>query len=289
MTEEHDSKQPNWSLEEVDATIRTYLRMLQQEVEHVHYVKSHANSQLIPLLNNRSKAAVEKKHQNISAILTELNLPYIDGYKPLRNVQNMLREKVIETLDRHLELHDSLKKVAINEVQPPISQNILNSMVPAPEFEARKEYGKVRDSGMTATGRFIDYVELEARNSSLGLAGEEFVIRFEIERLSRAGQERLASKIEHVSKTKGDGYGFDILSFDTDGRERLIEVKTTKFGIHMPFYLSMNELSVSRAEREKYQLFRVFNFRDSPKMFRLEGAIDANVNLEPTQYLGRVR
>lgn len=74
------------------------------------------------------------------------------------------------------------------------------------------------------------FIEREARNRSLGLAGEELVIQFEQERLIRAGCERLAARIEHTSRVRGDHEGYDILSFETDGAERLIEVKTTKYG-----------------------------------------------------------
>lgn len=65
-------------------------------------------------------------------------------------------------------------------------------------------------------------------------AGAEFVVRYEIARLSRENQERLAGKVERVSNTRGDGLGYDVLSFDGDGKERLIEVKTTRYGASTP-------------------------------------------------------
>ena len=76
----------------------------------------------------------------------------------------------------------------------------------------------------------VDYLAIEAANRSLGPAGEEFVLRFEVARLVRAGQERLAVMVELVSETRGDGLGYDVLSFEISGRERLIEVKTTSYG-----------------------------------------------------------
>ena len=41
---------------------------------------------------------------------------------------------------------------------------------------------------------------------------------------------RLAARVDRVSETRGDGLGYDVLSFETSGRERLIEVKTTNYG-----------------------------------------------------------
>jgi hypothetical protein len=51
---------------------------------------------------------------------------------------------------------------------------------------------------------------------------------FEHKRLWQAGRKDLANRIEHVANSKGDYLGFDILSFEADEREKLIEVKTTR-------------------------------------------------------------
>jgi hypothetical protein len=91
----------------------------------------------------------------------------------------------------------------------------------------------------------VDYIEREARNSSLGLAGEKLIVAYEQWRLSVAGKEHLAGKVEHVSVTKGDGYGFDILSFEQSGKERFIEVKTTSFAKETPFFVTRNELGLA--------------------------------------------
>lgn len=69
-----------------------------------------------------------------------------------------------------------------------------------------------------------DYLVIESRNLSLGQSGEEFVFRYEQWRLAHMGKSELADRVEHVSLTKGDGLGYDILSFDANGRERFIEV-----------------------------------------------------------------
>jgi hypothetical protein len=125
-------------------------------------------------------------------------------------------------------------------------------------------------------------------NSALGRAGELFVVGFERVRLERAGQGRLATQVEHVAATQGDGLGFDVLSFEADGRERFIEVKTTSFGAFTPFFVSPNELAVSQRTANQYSLYRLFAFRKDPKLFALPGALDQNCVLEPAQYLAQV-
>lgn len=129
-----------------------------------------------------------------------------------------------------------------------------------------------------------NYLELEARNRSLGLAGEELALRFERERLFRIGAPRLASRIQHISQTKGDHLGYDILSFEPDGRERLIEVKTTCFGASTPFFASRNEVTVSQTRDEHYQLYRVFAFSSQPRLFALRGSLRKTCRLDPFTY-----
>lgn len=134
--------------------------------------------------------------------------------------------------------------------------------------------------------RSTNYLEREARNRSLGLAGEEFVLNYERARLIHAGREKLAARIEHTSVVRGDHEGYDILSFEDSGAERLIEVKTTKYGKDTPFFLSRNEVAVSGRESERYFLYRMFAFRDAPGMYSLTGAMDKACELSPTTFLG---
>lgn len=125
---------------------------------------------------------------------------------------------------------------------------------------------------------------MEARNRALGLAGEELVLSFERERLDRAGKGAYAGQVEHVSRTRGDGAGFDILSFETDGRERFIEVKTTAFAKSSPFYISRNEVAFSDEHADRYRLYRLFEFRDAPRMFEVAGSMKQRLVLNPVTY-----
>jgi hypothetical protein len=130
-----------------------------------------------------------------------------------------------------------------------------------------------------------NYVEREARNRSLGLAGELFVINYERARLIHAGNERLAARIEHTAKVRGDYVGYDILSFDENGAERLIEVKTTKYGRETPFFVSANEALTSAKHAVHYHLYRLFSFREAPGLYMLPGPIGETCHLSAATYL----
>jgi hypothetical protein len=259
--------------------------MLTKELSGTHYNKAEHNRNLQKLLKNRSRGAIEKKHQNISAVLIEFGYPYIDGYKPLPNFQRSLLPDVVqERLDYALNLHRATEAAVEKPAEAaPLVSDLLSIVVPPPVIEDEKP--SMHDRPARAKKAVLrNYLEIEARNRSLGQAGEELVLRFEHERLWRAGKQGLADRIKHVAKTEGDGLGYDILSFETSGRERLIEVKTTRFGSMTPFFASRNELNISESREQEYQLYRLFGFNRQPQLFMLVGSLRQTCKLDPIQY-----
>lgn len=273
-----------WSREEVEAAVADYFAMLAAEMRGEPFNKAEHNRQLQRILTNRTRGSIERKHQNISAVLIDLGYPYVDGYKPLGNYQELLREVIEARLNVSVDLNQIVgMRVESPAVAVPPLQDLLSIQVPPPvrEEETQALYERPRS---IRTGVRRNFLEIEARNRSLGRAGEELVIKFEHERLWRAGQTRLADRIECVAETKGDHLGYDILSFETDGRERFIEVKTTRFGALTPFFASRNEVNVSTTEEARYQLYRLFHFEKQPKLFILPGALGVSCVLEASQY-----
>ena len=272
----------DWSRSEVEATVRDYLDMLARELRGEGFIKAAHNRALCERLDGRSRGAVERKHQNISAVLIALGFPSIDGYKPLGNVQALLRDIVREHL---AELVD-LVAPDVEEPQSPVAlDDVLSILVDPPQptipemHQPRLEYaipGPERGA--------VDYLRQEARNRSLGDAGEAIVMDYERLRLQRAGKDHLARTIEQVSKTVGDRAGYDIRSYDASGRDQFIEVKTTRYGRHTPFYISDGEVRFSSAHAEAYQLYRVFGFRKRPRLFTLPGEVGRHVRLQAISY-----
>ena len=279
---------PNdWSRDEVEATVADYFAMLGAELAGVPYNKAAHRRTLVGRLSGRSEQSVEFKHTNISAVLIELGFPYISGYKPRFNYQRLLFEVVADRLAEA----DELQKLAAADADQPIVVpevgDVLAVLTEAPHLPLRDEVPKAREP--LAPRRGVNYLEREARNRSLGMAGELFALTFERARLIAAGHERLASRIEHTSQRSGDGAGFDILSFETSGRERLIEVKTTKYGRETPFFVSRNEVATSESRSGQFQLYRLFSFRDSPALFTLPGALSESCRLTASSFLATVR
>ena len=283
------SRETPWSTSEVEAIVATYRQMLVAELSGQHYNKRELNRALTTRLDGRSAGAIEFKHANISAVLRDANCPYVDGYKPRSNYQQSLVE-VVEELLLSNELVDRAARLAADLPVVDTTGAVDERIIVEPPQTIPPQRG-VREPHALYSVRpqKRDYLARETRNRELGLAGENLVIRFEQHRLINAGQEKLAERVEHVAITRGDGLGFDIHSFEPDGRDRLIEVKTTAFAKESAFFITPNELDCSRVHSDHYHLFRLFNFRKGPKLFCLKGDLREQLWLEPDSYRAGVR
>jgi len=272
-----------WSIEEVEAIVADHLQMLTLELTGQSFSKTEHRRRLQARLNGRPEASIEFKHCNISAVLVHLGIPYIRGYKPRSNYQAMLVEVVTEQLKQRSMLDQAALAAVQLPAVTPLGGNFANTLTPAPVRQLRAAEPQPEWQWNTP-GIKRDYLEREAQNQSLGLAGEEFVLQFEHWRLNALGQSKLADKVEHVAQSKGDGLGYDVLSFEPDGRERFIEVKTTAFGKDTPFFVSKNELAFSRVAAQQFHLYRLFEFRKQPRLFDLEGEVSNHCLLDPVSF-----
>ena len=82
-----------WSSWEIDAIVADYFDMLADEVAGRTLNKSEHRRALQALIG-RDPGSIERKHQNISAVLERLGVPFIRGYKPLAHFQNSLLDAV---------------------------------------------------------------------------------------------------------------------------------------------------------------------------------------------------
>jgi hypothetical protein len=73
---------------EVSLIVADYFDMLRLDLAGQEFVKAERNRALQERLNGRNRISIEFKHQNISAVLLDLELPYLNGYTPVfRNVR----------------------------------------------------------------------------------------------------------------------------------------------------------------------------------------------------------
>jgi hypothetical protein len=84
--EGQDQAGKDWSEAEVGLIVADYFDMLRSDLLGLAYSKAAHRIALRPRLPGRSDGTVQFKHQNISAVLVGLGLPYVKGYKPRGNL-----------------------------------------------------------------------------------------------------------------------------------------------------------------------------------------------------------
>lgn len=271
----------DWTADEIVVLVGSYFLMLAEELAGRDYNKSEYRRGVITAIG-RKPGSVERKLQNVSGILDEIGVPWIQGYKPLPHYQDALVAVVEQQLFQHPELlaaTGSGPLLVRDEddvlVSPPASMNRDPEQRPA---AIRRLIGK------------FDPAERDARNRDLGRAGEEFVVGFERRRLEKAGKPNLAKDVRWVSDLDGDGYGYDVQSFDVDsGEPRLLEIKTTCGNQRTPFWMTSRECDVAAEHGGIYRVRRVFHFRNKAKMFDIVPPLEKGLRLEPTTFMATPR
>lgn len=124
--------------------------------------------------------------------------------------------------------------------------------------EQGEDKSKVTETHMRKT----DFLKLNEIKKQIGDIGEQIVLLYEQQRLINSNKAELAKKIEHSSAIKGDGLGYDLISYEVSGDKIYIEVKATRQNTSGNFYLSKKEKQVAQdlyEKGEKYKIYRVFN------------------------------
>lgn len=151
--------------------------------------------------------------------------------------------------------------------------NLKEEIISIPEFQNLEEINstdlQTKSEDVNFTPRVINYIQNNIENKRIGDLGEIWVLKHERNFLEENGKSKLASKVKHVAKDKGDGLGYDILSFELDGNEKFIEVKTTKGRKNSTFFITRNELEKSKLEKNRYFLYRVYEFNEEKETARL--------------------
>jgi hypothetical protein len=265
-----------WSDWEVDAIVADYFAMLNDEITGAYFNKSE-HRRALEGLTKRQPGSIERKHQNISAVLERLGLPFVRGYKPLAHFQNAL----LDAVERYLASKD-LPIFEFTASTPNLLAESPNLWIgPAPEVNPNDDEEPER---LRQLVRKFDPAERDARNRSLGKLGEELVFLHEQHWLKAHGQVDLARKVEWTAEVHGDGAGYDIRSFDLNGSERLIEVKTTNGPAKTPFFLSENERAFSTERPDAFRLLRLYSFAAKPSAFELRPPLSERLALSATNY-----
>lgn len=254
----------NWTSAELDAIVTDYFAMLRDEIRGVSYNKTEHRRELKRIVD-RSDGSIEFKHCNITAVLEELGVTGIAGYKRRDNYQRA----ILDAIARHLDVTGARDLTLVPEAR---ADSLVLVDAPIPSLR-----NAPRRPGLDEIVRRFDPVERDMRNRELGLAGERMVLDHERRWLAERGRGDLAERVRHVSVEVGDGLGYDIESFTLEGARKPIEVKTTRGGATTPFFMSRNERDRAEELADSYHLYRVHRFGPEPALFTLRPPLERGV------------
>lgn len=144
-------------------------------------------------------------------------------------------------------------------------------------------YDSIPETKKDFKGVDVDFQGKAKEQKDVGNKGETLVKQREIEFLKENNLHNKASLVEIVR----DGKGYDVFSFDEFGNEKFIEVKTTIGNEYSPFFLSENEIDFMRLNKNKYCIYRVYNFDEEnnfAEFYELSGDIESQLMMKPIQY-----
>jgi len=285
----------DWTEIEIKETVADYFAMLVDDIAGRSYNKAEHNRALHAAIG-RSRGSIEFKHRNISAVLKLLGQPVVTGYLPAWNYQEALVDAVRHWLDSNPDWMPIPQWRTANSVAEDGAEIGNGAVLPdAPQLwfgpppSQLNEPPPLDPAIIAELGKRYDVAERDARNRALGTAGEELVLDFERTNLMAAGRNDLARKVRWTSREDGDGFGYDISSYELDGRTRLLEIKTTNGWERTPFHISRNECRVAESRREEWHLVRLYDFARKPRAFTLRPPLEAHLNLAPTSFLAQLR
>lgn len=267
-----DPKGTPWKADEIALIVADYFEMLQLDAAGQNFVKAHRNAEL-QRLTGRTRTSIEMKHQNISAVLLKLGVPWLRGYAPLANYQ----EALVAEVEKRIVANPALLALEVATKRPSLEDGAQLFLEAPPELSKEE---KTPDFLKRLIRKF-DPATRDEKNRSLGRAGEEAVVMSEQSRLKAEGRGDLARKVRWVADIDGDGAGYDVLSFHSDGREALLEVKTTNGGRTTPFFLSENERSLSEERADAFQIVRLYDFSRSVRGFTVMPPLESSLVLDP--------
>jgi hypothetical protein len=181
--------------------------------------------------------------------------------------------------------YDKKHKKQKEDLVPPFPDSALVYPIEVPD-DIDEDFVYDHPTAKQHNKTLLDYTKRTIRNKAIGDRGEKIVFDSEIKRVAGFPKCK-GKKVDWVSK-RTDGYGFDIISFDEQGKEIQIEVKSTtqRFG-KAELYLTRFEYDIAE-QQSNYQIYYVFEVESiTPKIWKIAKPFHPNkkgIHLIPCAY-----
>ena len=206
--------------------------------------------------------------------------------------QNFVGEVSVE--EDEIEQDEKKEIVALTYKYEVDSLKITMTEIPSFTKLLSKPSKKVKAVNLTVSAKNMNRI-LDNKKIK-GTRGEEIIMKAEREKLLKLKRPDLAERVQWKSR-EVDGLGYDIESYETDDdgkNERIIfiEVKSTSEDKLSPFFVSQNEINVSKEKGDNYYIYRVYDLKPNNKcigFYRICGDIEQNFDLTPQVYMAKVK
>lgn len=145
----------------------------------------------------------------------------------------------------------------------------------------RKQYIRKSD--------FESYIKDYQKKLDNGYIAEGLVYEYEKEKLINLGRKDLSEKVVWISREYGDGFGYDIKSYEVEEnkvKEIYIEVKSSSSGLSGDFEMSSNEykFAMEHADDNSFRIYRISK-RDGKNIgYIIENNLVDDFIIEPSSY-----
>lgn len=138
------------------------------------------------------------------------------------------------------------------------------------EIDSAQGLSKTERKRALSKTKIIDFEKENKKHRRLGERGEVIVLNAERDSLKEKDKAVLVNGIRQISK-ENTSAGYDILSFEEDGRNKYIEVKSTNNSPSSKanFLITINEYEKAK-DLKNFYIYIVFNVKSkNPKIWRL--------------------
>jgi MrcB-like, N-terminal domain/Domain of unknown function (DUF3883) len=199
------------------------------------------------------------------------------------NLENLPTDDILKKdYSEYLKLYDTMSEsLLLAEVDDYVLETIKvpDTQVKLLDFELRPP-SRIKNKSSEANQNRAAY-RRSKRSDKIGKLGEEYVHKFEVNKLKEAGFLSLASKvIWHREDTLNRTPGWDITSYDFEGNPKYIEVKSTEGDSINEILLTKNEVAkLNQLDlAENYYIYLVTDITGNPGIEVLKN---------PSEYLSK--
>lgn len=225
--------------------------------------------------------------------LNSLTALFAEYNEIIENIGSKSYDDVIESINPSDSIISSV--IAVEEINEVLKDDYIELrdviVSPIEVNKTSKRKNRYNLISKPKTYRKTDYIRKAKEDHITGLKGEEIALNIERKRVEEMDLDP-DIYVKYVADIS-DTFGYDIESVDyVNGKlEKIfIEVKATRDIKDTTFYVSRNELNVSKEKELNYQIFRIYDVTSqTPKYYRSNGRIDENFYLDPISYSARYK